>query len=242
MAKPNSLSLEIVRKTPVPSCHKYLLSHRKHSPLYRSKSNIPPRNGKSKTISVCWVACMLGRDPTRNFVCVSYSSELSNKFARDTRSIMESNWYKQLFPCMIISKARSAAYDFETTRGGDIIILDDVIKPTDANSETVRTNVNEWFYSTLSARLDNKKTGSILCVMQRLHEHDLCDLLLEQGGWDCLSIPSIATKDEEIILARDGVYHCREGDLLPPSREPQDVLDDLKRAMGSYAFEAQYQQ
>lgn len=185
---------------------------------------------------------MLGRDPTRNFVCVSYSSELSNKFARDTRSIMESNWYKQLFPCMIISKARSAAYDFETTRGGDIIILDDVIKPTDANSETVRTNVNEWFYSTLSARLDNKKTGSILCVMQRLHEHDLCDLLLEQGGWDCLSIPSIATKDEEIILARDGVYHCREGDLLPPSREPQDVLDDLKRAMGSYAFEAQYQQ
>ena len=43
---------------------------------------LPPRNGKSKTISVIWVAWMLGRDPTRNFVCVSYSNELSAKMAR----------------------------------------------------------------------------------------------------------------------------------------------------------------
>ncbi|GLQ22557.1 hypothetical protein GCM10007853_04310 [Algimonas ampicilliniresistens] len=226
--------------------------------LQRSIINIPPRNGKSKTISVIWVAFMLGLDPTKNFVCVSYSSELSNKFARDCRSIIESQWYRQLFPGTILSKARSAAYDFETTRGGgrlatsiggtltgrggDIIILDDVIKPSDAHSETVRTNVNEWFSSTLSSRLDNKKTGSMICVMQRLHEHDLCGMLLEQGGWDCLSIPSIAIEDESIMLARGGVYHRREGELLHAAREPIEVLDDLKRSMGSYAFEAQYQQ
>lgn len=220
--------------------------------------NIPPRNGKSKTISVCWVAFMLGLDPTKNFVCVSYSSELSNKFARDCRSIIEAQWYRQLFPGTILSKARSAAYDFETTRGGgrlatsiggtltgrggDIIILDDVIKPSDANSETVRSNVNEWFSSTLSSRLDNKKTGSIICVMQRLHEHDLCGMLIEKGGWDCLSIPSIAIEPESIILARGGVYHRREGELLHAAREPIEVLNDLKQSMGSYAFEAQYQQ
>jgi predicted phage terminase large subunit-like protein len=226
--------------------------------LQRSIINIPPRNGKSKTISVIWVAFMLGLDPTKNFVCVSYSSELSNKFARDCRSIIESQWYRQLFPGTILSKARSAAYDFETTRGGgrlatsiggtltgrggDIIILDDVIKPSDAHSETVRTNVNDWFSSTLSSRLDNKKTGSMICVMQRLHEHDLCGMLIEQGGWDCLSIPSIAIEDEYIMLARVGVYHRREGELLHADREPMEVLDDLKRSMGSYAFEAQYQQ
>lgn len=226
--------------------------------LKRSIINIPPRNGKSKTISVCWVAFMLGRDPALNFVCVSYSSELSKKFARECRSIMESRWYRQLFPGTIISKTRSAAYDFETTRGGgrlatsiggtltgrggDIIILDDVMKPEDAHSETVRPKVNEWFSSTLSSRLDNKKTGSIICVMQRIHEHDLCGMLMEQGGWDCLSLPSIATQDESIILARGGVYHRREGDLLHPEREPIEVLDEMKRFMGSYAFEAQYQQ
>ena len=226
--------------------------------IRRSMINLPPRNGKSKTVSICWVAWMLGRDPTKNFVCVSYSSELSNKFARDTRSIIESWWYKQLFPGTILSKARSAAYDFETTRGGgrlatsvggtltgrggDIIILDDAIKPSDANSETVRASVNDWFSTTLSSRLDNKMTGTMICVMQRLHEHDLCGMLLEQGGWDCLSIPAIATQDESIILARGGVYRRLEGELLHPKREPIEVLNELKTAMGSYTFEAQYQQ
>lgn len=226
--------------------------------IRRSIINLPPRNGKSKTVSICWVAWMLGQDPTQNFVCVSYSTELSAKFARDTRSIMESHWYQNLFPETRLSKARTAAYDFETTRGGgrlatsvagtltgrggDIIILDDVIKPSDANSDTVRQSVNDWFSTTLSSRLNNKKTGAILCVMQRLHEHDLSGMLLEQGGWDCLSIPSIATEDEEIMLARGGVYRRHEGELLHSAREPMEVLNELKTAMGSYAFEAQYQQ
>lgn len=226
--------------------------------IRRSIINLPPRNGKSKTVSICWVAWMLGQDPTQNFVCVSYSTELSAKFARDTRSIMESNWYQNLFPETRLSKARTAAYDFETTRGGgrlatsvagtltgrggDIIILDDVIKPSDANSDTVRDSVNDWFSTTLSSRLNNKKTGAILCVMQRLHEHDLSGMLIEQGGWDCLSVPSISTENEEIMLARGGVYRRHEGEILHPAREPMEVLDELKTAMGSYAFEAQYQQ
>lgn len=226
--------------------------------IRRSLINLPPRNGKSKTVSICWVAWMLGQDPTKNFVCVSYSSELANKFALDTRSIMESRWYQSLFPGTRLSKSRSAAYDFETTkgggrlatsvggtltgRGGDIIILDDVIKPSDANSDTVRTAVNDWFSTTLSSRLDNKMNGSIICVMQRLHEHDLSGMLMEQGGWDQLCIPSIAFEDEDIMLARGGVYHRREGEILHPEREPLSVLDELRTAMGSYAFEAQYQQ
>ena len=48
--------------------------------------NLPPRNAKSKTVSVIWVAWMLGQDPSLNFVCVSYSNELSGKLARDCKS------------------------------------------------------------------------------------------------------------------------------------------------------------
>lgn len=220
--------------------------------------NLPPRNGKSKAISVAWVAWMLGVDPTLNFVCVSYSGELAGKMARDCRAIMESSWYREIFPGTVISKARSAAYDFETTRGGgrlatsvsgtltgrggDIIILDDVIKPEDAFSDTVRESVNEWFRSTLASRLNDKMTGSIICVMQRLHENDLSGMLIEAGGWDHLSLPAIALKDETIMLARGGVHRRYEGDVLHPEREPLDVLMELKAAMGSLAFAAQYQQ
>lgn len=220
----------------------------------RSLINLPPRNGKSKTISVAWVAWMLGSDPTLNFVCVSYSNELSGKMARDCRAIMESSWYREIFPGTIISKTRSAAYDFETTRGGgrlatsvtgtltgrggDIIILDDVIKPEEANSETTRTSVNDWFRSTLASRLNDKASGAILCVMQRLHEDDLSGMLLRQGGWDHLALPAIATENASIMLAGGGVYRRREGDVLHPERETREILEELKDAMGSYAFEA----
>lgn len=219
---------------------------------------MPPRNLKSITISVAWVAWMLGKDPRRNFVCVSYSNELSAKLARDCLALMQQGWYRELFPRTIISAKRSASGDFETTarggrlatsvtgtltgRGGDIIIIDDPIKPEEAHSETTRTFVNHWFQSTLASRLNDKASGAIVTVMQRLHQDDLAGTLLETGGWDQLSLPAIAISDELIALGRGRVRHRREGEVLHPERESRGVLLDLKRAMGSIDFEAQYQQ
>lgn len=219
---------------------------------------IPPRNAKSKTISVIWVAWMLAQDPARNFVCVSYSNELSGKLARDCLAIMLAPWYRELFPKTVISPMRSAAMDFETTagggrlatsvtgtltgRGGDIIILDDVIKPEEANSETTRNAVNDWYQSTLASRLNDKASGAIILVTQRLHQYDLAGMLLEAGGWYQLNLPAIATEDEAIELTRGRRYLRRAGELLHPAREPLPVLDALKAAMGSAAFSAQYQQ
>ena len=172
--------------------------------------NLPPRNAKSKTVSVIWVAWMLGQNARRNFVCVSYSNELSGKLARDCLSIIQSGWYRELFPRTMVSPKRSASLDFETTagggrlatsvtgtltgRGGDIIILDDVIKPEEVNSDSVRKSVNDWFKSTLAPRLNDKAKGAILCVMQRLHQYDLPGMLIEAGGWDHLSLPAIASE------------------------------------------------
>jgi len=220
--------------------------------------NLPPRNGKSKLISIIWVAFMLGQNPALNFVCVSYSNELSGKLGRDCLSIMQSDWYQKLFPATEISRRRSANWDFETSsgggrlatsvtgtltgRGGDIIILDDVIKPEEAMSEVTRNNVNQWYKSTLSSRLNDKKAGAVLCVMQRLHEYDLTGMLLEAGGWDHLSLPAIAIEDTNIPLTRGKMHPRKEGELLHPSREPLSVLDVMKAEMGSPAFNAQYQQ
>lgn len=219
---------------------------------------IPPRNGKSKIISVIWVAWMLGQDPTLNFVGVSYSNDLSGKLARDCLSIVQAAWYRKLFPQTIISAKRSAAMDFETTRnggrlatsvtgtltgrGGDIIILDDVIKPDDAISEAVRNSVNDWYRSTLASRLNDKKSGAIILVMQRLHQYDLVGMLLEAGGWEQLKLAAIATQAECIELIRGRVHHRAEGELLHPSRESIEELDNQRAAMGSMLFAAQYQQ
>jgi hypothetical protein len=219
---------------------------------------LPPRQLKSFMTSVAWVAWRLGQDPRLSFVCVSYSNELSAKFARDCRTIMQSEWYRRTFPRTIISQSRTAAHDFDTSvgggrlatsvggtltgRGGDNIVLDDVLKPDEASSETARESVNEWFSSTLASRLNDKKRGAIVAVMQRLHQYDLAGMLLEGDEWKELSLPAIAIEDCQIPLTRGRVHQRREGEPLHPKREPREVLEQIKGSIGSTAFAAQYQQ
>lgn len=220
--------------------------------------NVPPRSLKSIAVSVAWVAWRLGKDPTLRFVCCSYSAELALKHARDCRAVMQSDWYRRAFPRTVLSKERNAEHDFQTTarggrfstsvggtltgRGGDCIIIDDPIKPEDAASESARKVAIEWFGSTLLSRLNDKAAGSIVLVMQRLHEDDLAGYLLEAGGWEHLCLPAIAEIDEEIPIQGGVIVRRRVGNLLHERREGCEVLEGLRASMGSAAFSAQYQQ
>jgi predicted phage terminase large subunit-like protein len=220
--------------------------------------NVPPRSLKSIAVSVAWVAWRLGHDPALCFVCCSYSAELALKHARDCRAVMQSDWYRRTFPRTVLSKERNAEHDFQTTarggrfstsvggtltgRGGDCIIVDDPIKPEDAASESARKVAIEWFGSTLLSRLNDKAAGSIVLVMQRLHEDDLAGHLLAACGWEHLSLPAIAEADEEIAIEGGALVRRRGGDLLHEKREGREVLEGLRASMGSAAFSAQYQQ
>ena len=81
-----------------------------------------------------------------------------------------------------------------TGRGGNLLIVDDPLKPQDARSDSKRTAVNDWYSNTLLSRLDDKRTGKILIVMQRLHMDDLTGFLGlgQSDGWTVLSLPAIA--------------------------------------------------
>jgi predicted phage terminase large subunit-like protein len=219
---------------------------------------IPPRHLKSICTSVALPAFILGHDPTRRIICVSYSQELAVKHANDCRTVMNSDWYRQLFPGTKVDPAKNTETEVMTTkrgfrlstsvggtltgRGGNLIIVDDPIKPADAMSDTTRERLIQWCGTTLLSRLDDKERDSIIVVMQRLHVGDLAGHFLEQGGWAHLNLPAIAEKQERIEIG-PGRYHVRKvGDLLHPARESQAVLDAMKAAMGSATFSAQYQQ
>ena len=107
-----------------------------------------------------------------------------------------------------------------TGRGGNFIIIDDPIKPGDANSEVQIKKVNDWYSHTLLSRLDNKHEGVIIIVMQRIHEEDLTGFLLETDvnkEWHHIKIPAIAEADEEWIY-KNGIYHRKEGEALHPRK------------------------
>ncbi|PJI86338.1 ParB-like nuclease family protein [Yoonia maricola] len=185
-------------------------------------------------------------------------SDLARKHANDCRALMRTGWYRRLFPKTLLQKGRSAEMDFNTTaggerlstsvggtltgRGGDIIIIDDPIKPDEALSETTRRAVLSWFSNTLSSRLNDKKRGAIVLVMQRLHEEDLAGHLLEAGGWYHLSLPAIAEVDLQIPVGRNQTHQFAEGSALHAERESVMQLEILRRSMGSANFSAQYQQ
>ena len=219
---------------------------------------VPPRHLKSITTSVAFPAYVLGHDPSKKFVCVSYSNELSIKHANDCRTVMKSDWYRGIFPRTRISPDKDTETEMLTTmrggrlatsvggtltgRGGNIIILDDPMNPKQAMSEASRTSTIQWFRTTLLSRLNLKGEDAIIIVMQRLHVDDLVGILLEEGGWDHLDIPAIADGPQKIPMGLKTFYRRHEGDVLDSIREPMDVLISMKASMGTMDFSAQYLQ
>lgn len=131
-----------------------------------------------------------------------------------------------------------------TGRGGDIVVIDDPLKPDDAFSETKRSAANQWFTNTLLSRLDDKRTGAIVVVMQRVHMDDLTGFLLQQSDeWEVLSLPAIAPADE-VVPGWAGHSHRRLVGEALSEREPVAVLNALKlsdrqrRVLGAISADA----
>ena len=236
----------------------FALSRVLNGEIKRLIITVPPRSLKSICASVAFPAYVLGHDPTRRIICVSYAEGLARKHANDCRALMRSPLYRRLFPKTRISGAKDTELEFATTlggnrlatsvggtltgRGGNIIVIDDPMKPQDAHSEAARESTKQWYSNTLLSRLDDKTKDAIVVVMQRLHLDDLVGHLLEQEGWTHLNLPAIAMYEQRIPLGPDR-YHLRAmGELLHPEREPQWILDEFKQSMGSMDFAAQYQQ
>jgi predicted phage terminase large subunit-like protein len=218
--------------------------------------NQPPRSLKSISVSVAFVAWLMGHDPTLRIIVVSYSSELAEELHRQFRIIVLSDWYQKLFPRMRL--ARDSALEVVTTlggsryatsiggtltgRGANLIIIDDPHKADEALSEKARNQVKNWFSGTLVSRLDDKRTGQIILVMQRLHPDDLSGHLLETGGWHHLDLPAVAAEDRIIKTGRETLKHWRCGEPLQCKREGIPILETIKREIGSQKYAAQYLQ
>lgn len=223
--------------------------------------NIPPRYMKSICASVALPAFMLGHDPNLRIICVSYGQDLADKLALDCRNITTTDWYQRAFPETRISKHKSAASDFTTTkqggrfatsvggvltgRGAEVIIIDDPLKPDEAFSDVNRQKANDWIENTLYSRLNSKEKGAIVIIMQRLHMDDVTGNVQEKEYWDVVSLPAIAEKNE--IFTFDTAFGPEEvtrkvGEALHPERESLETLAKIKQTVGEYNFAGQYQQ
>jgi hypothetical protein len=222
--------------------------------------NVPPRHLKSHAISIAFPAWLLGHDPTKQILSVTYAQDLSDNLARKSRTLMQSAFYQGVFDTRI-ARGREAIADFETMdggyrlatsiggvltgRGADVIVLDDPLKADDALSETRRQSVNEWYDNTLRSRLNSQENGAIIIVMQRLHADDLVAHVQQHEPWEVLSFPAIAEQDETYEFPTPyGLrrVHRMVGEILQPTLLSQSTLLAQRQAMSEYVFAAQYQQ
>ena len=247
----------------LPNWHIYAIAYQLEQVLRgkvnRLNINCPPRTLKSFICSVVFPAFVLGHDPTKRIIVLSYSAELAIKLTNDFRTIINSPFYRLLFPETVISRSKNTEFEVVTTRngfrlgtsidgsvtgrGGDILIIDDPLKPMDALSDSKRERVNDLYNTTLYSRLDNKQSGVILLIMQRLHPDDPAGRLQRSSeNWTTLSLPAIAEHDEAVEIGGKEPHYRHAGDVLHAEREPKSVLDEIRSTIGSDTFAAQYQQ
>ena len=107
-----------------------------------------------------------------------YSDDLAAKFSNDCRAVMRTDWYKQTFPRARIDKAKDTESEVRTRergyrlatsvggtltgRGGDIIIIDDPIKPQawKASCRSARTRFISMSSSFSSRRMTGNGSGA----------------------------------------------------------------------------------
>ena len=229
--------------------------HRKE--IKRLIINIPPRYMKSIAVNVAFTAWALGQDPSLRIMSASYSKELSTTHSLAARFMIESEWYQKCFPGTRIVADQNQKTKFITTargqrfatsvgatatgEGGNLLICDDSTSTEQAQSKIAREGANDWFDATFSTRLDDKKNGVIIVVMQRQHANDLTGHLLRNGGWEHLMLPAIFTEPKTISIG-NFKKQVAANTLLHPEREDAKVMEQTKKQLGSYAFHGQYLQ
>ena len=218
---------------------------------------MPPRSGKSEIVSRRFPAYFLGKYPDLSIISVSYSASLAEDFSRDVQRIIDSDDYKKIFPNTKLSDKKDKNYKrtsdfFEivdhkgvycsagvggsiTGKGCDILIIDDPIKNRqEANSETVRKKIYDWYSSTAYTRLS--PIGGVIMMCTRWHLDDLIGKVLSdknQKPFHVISYPAIAEHDEP---------HRKQGEALHPERFSLEILNEIKSTLSTADWLSLYQQ
>jgi len=246
------------------------LSRLRYEKNQRIIIEMPPRTGKSLIVSTFFPAWYLGVHPSHEVVGVSYSASLASSLNVDAQEIMSHPTYKEIFPNSTIptlgekndkrKKRRQNLVELLnddgslysvgsggtlTGRGSHLLIADDLYKDlAQAYSETQRKKVSNWFKAVARTRV--YPGGNVIIMFTRWHMNDLCGELLkaaeedeEATQWERITFPMISES------VRDELDHREEeGEELWPEyfTGGQDMINKLKKDVGSVVWNALYQQ
>jgi predicted phage terminase large subunit-like protein len=177
------------------------------------------------------------------------------------RDMTQHEAYREIFPETEL--ASDAGHHWKTTKGGVMyatgaggtitgfgagkirdtfsgaIVIDDPHKADEANSDTIRGGVIEWFKNTLESRVNSPDTP-IIVIMQRLHESDLSGWLLGDRGPN-MDGPPVAGGNGEVWEHLCLSAWNDDGTPLWPEKHSAEELQRMEKAK-PYVFAGQYRQ
>lgn len=212
--------------------------------LKRLVITVPPRHGKSEMGTIRYPVFRLQQDPAQRVVIAAYSQTLANTFSRKARRIAQD--------LLSLASDRKAVEQWDTIEGGglravgvgagitglgaNLIIIDDPVKSREeAESEAYRERVWNWYRDDLYTRLE--PGGAVVLTMTRWHEDDLAGRILnseDAANWMVVNLPAIA-EDNDPLGRSPGAALC-------PERYDREALEDRRRVLGEYGFNALFQQ
>ena len=221
--------------------------------------NVPPGSSKSTMASVLFPVWLWVNDPTLQVISGCFSFTLSTKLNTDSREVLRSARFTELFPEIQIKKDEDAKTFYRTTQGGwrmatsagsnitgnhaHLLLIDDPIDPKGVMSETILTGVNDWMDKTLSSRKVDKENTPTILIMQRLHELDPTGNWLQKAKEGKKKIRHVCLPAKADFEVSPPEYKEKYIDgLLDPIRLNETVLTEAKADLGSKDFAGQYGQ
>lgn len=221
--------------------------------------NVPPGSGKTMLITKFFPVWYMWNQEDVEVIATGYSWDLTQQYWSEAKDIYKSKTFKRCFPRRpwirpdFDSKSLWKTEKWWTYRATGtwgiitgtrcrLFLIDDPIKPDEAdNSDVKRQWVNNWFDNTVISRLYNPKKDSIVIIMQRTHENDLCwHILDKKKRWLMrntevvhLNFPAIAETGDDFR----GIWEA-----LQVNRYPIDTLQLIKESMSPVSWSCQYQQ
>lgn len=196
---------------------------------------IPPRHSKTQVLSIFLPLYSFCRNPSSHNIITSYAEDVVGESSGYVRTIMTSPLFQKIFPAVKMDPSKRSLERWGTTRGGvmhavptggkmtgkgagvlaevysGVFVVDDAIKPKDAYSNAVRSEINDRYDNTFMSRLAtdggsefvngvtmNFFRTPMVIIMQRVHDEDLVGYLLRGNSADkyiYLNIPGVISKE-----------------------------------------------
>ena len=230
---------------------------------------VPPQHGKSELSSRRFPAFALGKNPNMRIALCSYSSDLASTFNRNIQTIIDDSEYQEIFKNTKLNgqnvstdTKRGALRNstvFEiigqtgflktvgvggslTGTSVDLGIIDDPYKDRkEANSQTIRNGVWDWYVDVFKTRLHNNSKQ--LLLFTRWHEDDLAGRILaeESDEWEVVAIPCLKESTPPLIEAVN-INDPRELDEALWEEKHSAVEVRKRREHNPMTFNSLYQQ